>query len=84
MLFLGRQGYLQNNEMDFIFNEIYDGGSRTSVSRVRHTHIYIQMETINRLWNCLKQNTTSLGDGVKIYNKNNQNLNARDFNTGAR
>ena len=42
------------------------------------------METINCLWNWLKQNTTSLGDGVKIYNKDNQNLNANVFIIRAR
>ena len=46
--------------------------------------IYIQMETINCLWNWLKQNKTSLGDGVKIYNKDNQNLNANVFITRER
>ena len=42
------------------------------------------METINHLWNWLKQNTTSLGDGVKLYNRDNQNLNANVFITRAR
>ena len=32
----------------------------------------------------LKQNTTSLGDGVKIYNINNQNFNANVFITRER
>ena len=50
----------------------------------RYIYIYIQMETTNRLWNWLKQNTTSLGDGVKIYNKNNQDFNANVFITRER